>query len=571
MLQELSIKNFAIIDDLRIRFSDGFTVLSGETGSGKSIIINAVNLLLGSRATPQLIRTGADQAELEVLFAVMPESHAAKRMNDQNLDAADGLLIRRIISKNDRHRVYINNRLSTMQALKDITQNIASISGQHAHQGLLKEDQQLRIIDQFGDLLALRGRVYDYYHQITPLIKERESLEALKNKQQEHRDLLAFQLKEIQDAGLTPGEDLQLEQEAQKLRHAETLYESVYSSLETLYDAPGAVVEKLMEVGKGIDQVSSIDHALAKQKNALNDAAYTVEAVVEELRAYLKQIQMDEKRLEEVEARLDMLRRLKRKYGGSLDAVKARAAAIEKELQEVQNLSDKIIDVENRLAALHHAAGKTVEELSLKRQEAAGRLSRRAEAELASLKMVHTKFRIAFDPIPADANTSPYLVQQLRMITDNGVDRVTFMIAPNVGEALKPMSDIASGGELSRIVLALKVILAGTESVETVVFDEVDAGIGGEVAEVVGKKLDQLAQTHQIICITHLPQIAKFAGHHFRITKHVRAGRTETSLERLHHEARVREIARMLSGEKITSKTLAHAREMVAGDSTGDA
>jgi DNA repair protein RecN (Recombination protein N) len=266
-----------------------------------------------------------------------------------------------------------------------------------------------------------------------------------------------------------------------------------------------------------------------------------------------------------------MLRRLKRKYGGSLDAVKARAAAIEKELQEVQNLSDKIIDVENRLAALHQAAGKTVEELSLKRQEAAGRLSRRAEAELASLKMVHTKFRIAFDPIPADANTSPYLVQQLRMITDNGVDRVTFMIAPNVGEALKPMSDIASGGELSRIVLALKVILAGTESVETVVFDEVDAGIGGEVAEVVGKKLDQLAQTHQIICITHLPQIAKFAGHHFRITKHVRAGRTETSLERLHHEARVREIARMLSGEKITSKTLAHAREMVAGDSTGDA
>jgi DNA repair protein RecN (Recombination protein N) len=563
MLQELSIKNFAIIDDLRIQFSNGFSVLSGETGSGKSIIINAVNLLLGSRATTRLIRTGADQAELEALFAVLPGSLTAKIMHAQDHDASEGLLIRRIVSRNERHRVYINGRLSTMQALKDITYNIASISGQHAHQGLLKEDQQLLIIDQFGDLLPQRKQVFSCYHQILPLIKELEALEALKKMQGEHLDLLRFQQKEIQAAGITPGEDTQLEQEVQKLKHAETLYENTYHSLEMLYDSPGAVVEKLMEVGKGLDQISSIDGTLNQQKKALNDAAYNIEAVVEELRVYLQQIQPDEKRLETVEERLDMLRKMKRKYGGSLEDVQKREIEIEKELQQVQNISNKISETEKALLDLQKKAGKMSEDLSGKRHHAATRLSHRVEAELASLKMADTKFRITFSPIPADSGASTFLTQKNRMITEIGFDRVMFMIAPNVGEALKPMTEIASGGELSRIVLALKVILAGTESVATVVFDEVDAGIGGEVAEVVGKKLDQLARVHQIICITHLPQIAKFASHHFRISKHVTAGRTETAIEQLDDKARIHEIARMLGGEKITPKTLAHAKEMV--------
>jgi DNA repair protein RecN (Recombination protein N) len=563
MLQEISIKNFAIINDLRIHFSDGFSVLSGETGSGKSIIINAVNLLLGSRTTAGLIRTGEDQAELEALFVILPESPTAKMMHEQEVDASEGLLIRRIISRNERHRVYINGRLSTMQTLKDITQNIASISGQHAHQGLLREDQQLLIIDQFGDLLSLRRQVFSCYHQILPLIKELEALNDLKKRQGEHLDLLRFQQKEIQAAGILPGEEIQLEQEAQKLKYAETLYDRIYNSLEMLYDAPGAVVERLMEVSKGIDQISSIDNTLRPQTKALNDATYNIEAVVEELRVYLQQIQPDEKRLESIEERLDMLRKLKRKYGGTLEAVQQRGTAIKEELQQVQNISEKISETEKTLLSLQNKAGQLSAELSAKRHDAATRLSRKVEAELASLKMANTKFMISFDPILADSGASTFLMQKNRMITESGFDRVMFMIAPNLGEALKPMSEIASGGELSRIVLALKVILAGTEAVETVVFDEVDAGIGGEVAEVVGKKLDQIAKIHQIICITHLPQIAKFARHHFRISKHVRAGRTETDIEELGNEERIHEIARMLGGEKITPKTIAHAREMM--------
>jgi DNA repair protein RecN (Recombination protein N) len=566
MLQELSIKNFAIIDDLRIRFSDGLIVLSGETGSGKSIIINAVNLLLGSRASAQLIRTGAEQAELEALFQVAPNSRAARRMQQQDFDPAEGLLIRRIISRNDRHRVYINGRISTMQVLKEMTQNLASISGQHAHQGLLREDRQLLIIDQFGELLPIRRRVKAYHQQIAPLVIELESLMTLKNKQSDHMDLLQFQQKEILAAGITPGEDAKLEQEAQMLKHAETLYECVHNSLETLYDAPGAVVEKLMEVSKDISRIVSIDATLKDQATALNDAAFALEALVDDLRSYSEHIQMDEKRLETVEARLDALNKLKRKHGGSLDAVLARGEAIQTELQTVENLSDQIAGVEKALSELQEKASNACEELSAKRHTAAEQLCKKAEKELASLKMETTTFSVMFDSVAADRQANPYLVWQNRLMTESGMDRAAFMIAPNVGEALKPMADIASGGELSRIVLALKVILAGTESVETIVFDEVDAGIGGEVAAVVGKKLNQLSKTHQVICITHLPQIAKFARHHFRIDKKIRAGRTTATIEQLDSESRIQEIARMLGGEKITAKTLAHAKELVMSD-----
>jgi len=566
MLQELSIKNFAIIDDLRIRFSDGLIVLSGETGSGKSIIINAVNLLLGSRASTQLIRTGAEQAELEALFEIVPKSRAARRMQQQDFDPAEGLLIRRIISRNDRHRVYINGRLSTMQVLKEMTQNLASISGQHAHQGLLKEDRQLRIIDQFGELLPIRRRVQEYHQQIMPLIEELASLIALKNRQSDHMDLLQFQQKEIQAASITPGEDAKLEQEAQMLKHAETLYECVHDSLEMLYDAPGAVVEKLMAVGKDMDRFASIDVSLKDQADVLKNAAFAIEAVVDDLRSYAQHIQMDEQRLETVQARLDALNKLKRKYGDSLEAVLARGESIQTELQTVENLSEQIAKVEKALSELQEKAGNACEELSARRHTAAEQLCREAEKELASLKMEATTFSVRFDTVAADNQANPYLVWQNRLMTESGMDRAAFMIAPNVGEALKPMADIASGGELSRIVLALKVILAGTESVETIVFDEVDAGIGGEVAAVVGTKLNHLSKTHQVICITHLPQIAKFARHHFRIDKKVCAGRTATTIEHLNSESRIQEIARMLGGEKITAKTLAHAKELVMSD-----
>jgi len=563
MLRELSIRNFAIIDDLQISFSEGLAILSGETGAGKSIIINAVNLLLGSRATVKLIRTGYETAELEALFQIKKQSPIAKIMKDNGYNPEEGLLIRRIISRKDRHRIYINGRFTTIGILNLITENLGSISGQHAHQGLLKEDQQLAIIDQFGGLTAVRGKVSRCFHEIVPLIRKLNGLKHKRDRQAEHIQLLEFQQKEIRQVSVTLGEDTALEQERTRLKNSEALFEAVQGSIEMLYDSQGAAVEDLLAVKKDLERASTIDPLLGPKAERIAEAAFHLEDVADELRTYLKNIQMDESRMDTVEARLDILVKLKRKYGGSLEAVLLRLESIDHELSKMGNLSEDIADTEEKLFELHGKLTELAHKLSRDRKETAKTLAQKVEKELTSLKMPHTKFKISFRTLPADEDAAPYLTIEEQTVFETGIDQATFRIAPNVGEPLKPLPSIVSGGELSRVVLALKAILAETEAVETIVFDEVDAGIGGSVAEVVGKKLSSLARHHQVICITHLPQIAKFGDHHFRISKRVSDGRTSTTIKRLSETERVKEIARMLGGEKITRATLDHAHEML--------
>ena len=563
MLKELSIRNFAIIDDLHIDFSDGLTILSGETGAGKSIILNAVNLLLGSRASAELVRTGAGSAELEALFQISSTSSVAQIMSANGYDPGEELLIRRLISRSDSNRVYVNGRLATIGLLTAITENLASISGQHAHQGLLKEDQHLLILDQFGGLTAQRREVYDDYHQILPLIDKLNSLNSTRQRQDEHRELLEFQRNEITATGLAPGEDAELEQERLRLKNAEALYQTVYSSIEELYGASGSVIERLSEVKKNLENAGRIDSTLKTKAETLTSASFQIEDLADELRSHLNLIQKDDQRLEAVEERLDVLNKLKRKYGGSLEAVSSQLETIEAELSEVENIGKQIGKVEEQLIKLHDQLARRALKLSQKRNETAKDLARKVVEELGSLKMPQTEFQAILYPLAADEKTNPYLTAKNYCMTESGIDRASFMIAPNPGEELKPLASIASGGELSRVVLALKAILAESDAVETIVFDEVDAGIGGGTAEVVGRKLSDLARHHQIICITHLPQIAKFGEHHFRISKHVNGGRTKTAIQPLSGEDRYKEIARMLGGEKITQTTLDHARELM--------
>ena len=563
MLKELSIKNFTIIENLHICFSDGLTILSGETGAGKSIIINAVNLLLGSRASTKLIRTGAETAELEALFKITPESRAFKILDEQGCKASEELLIRRIISSVDRHRIYINGHLATIQMLSRLTENMTSISGQHAHQGLLKEDFQLMIIDQFGSLTPVRAKIYRLFHEIVPLIQKLRKLNNIRDRQAEHINLLEFQKKEILDASIKPGEDASLEQERIRLKNGEELYSAVYSSIEELYSANGAVVERLVEVKKNLDKATAIDPELTSKAKELSEATFRIEDIAEELRTYLKIIPSDDKRLEEVESRMDILTRMKRKYGGTIEAVISHLETIDQELSGIENISGQINDIETKLSELHGELSGLSLDLSSKRSQTAKLLAKKVEKELVSLRMSGSKFKISLQTIPASDTSDPHLVVKGNTINETGIDQANFLIAPNVGEDLKSMASIASGGELSRIVLALKAILAEKGSVETVVFDEVDAGIGGSVAEAVGGKLSKLARYHQIICITHLPQIAKFGDNHFSITKNVSHGRTITSIRPLSEEDRIKEIARMLGGMEITKTTLDHAREML--------
>jgi DNA repair protein RecN (Recombination protein N) len=563
MLKELSIRNFAIIDDLHMRFEAGLTVLTGETGAGKSIIINAVNLILGSRASTDMIRTGADAAELEALFDIRDDSAAGRSAAQMGYDLAEGLLVRRVISRSEGNRVYVNGRLATLQVLTAVTENLASISGQHAHQGLLKEDQHLLILDQFAGLLPQRAAVSALYHEILPQLKQLRELAARQARQAELTELLQFQCREIEAAAIQPGEDQDLEQERARLKNAGSLYGAVHSGLDALYSGPGSAVERLTEVHRSLEKMSRIDPLLAPQSEACADIAYRIEDVVDRLRAYLKSVETNEGRLDAVEARLDLLNRLKRKHGGSLAAVREKLAQSTAELAAIEHISAEIAAAEARLAELHAQAATQASRLSKKRKEAAQRFTAHVAAELAKLRMAGTEFGVQLTAPPADDQTDAHLMVNSIALSESGIDRALFTIAPNVGETLKPLAAIASGGELSRVVLALKSILAHTESVGTIVFDEVDAGIGGAVAEVIGRKLADLAHRHQVICITHLPQIAKFGIHHFRISKQIVNGRTRTVITPLSADGRTREIARMLGGEKITRVTLEHAKELL--------
>ncbi|MFP4388420.1 MAG: DNA repair protein RecN [Desulfococcaceae bacterium] len=563
MLRELSIRNFAIIDDLRIGFDDGLTILSGETGAGKSIIINAVNLLLGSRATASFVRTGAESAELEAFFDIPPDSEAAKIMAENELDPAEGLLVRRIIAVNNRHKIYINNRLSTIRLLAEITENLASISGQHAHQGLLDESGHLDILDQFGDLLPIRQRVKDRFAAVQPLISRLEKLRRTRERQAEQMELLSFQQSEIEAAAIQPNEDEALERELSILKNGEMLFEAVHGAVEALYASPGAVVERMVEIRKSLEKAGEVDSALQPAAEGLADAAFRVEDIVETLRGYIDQIETDDSRMATVEERLAALKKLKKKYGGSLESVQAHLESVKRRLSEVENIDDEIAAAETKLDGARRDLLTTAEKLSSQRAKVAKSLGAKVESELASLRMADSRFTVALAPIPARDAAGPWLIDGDRAISETGLDRAAFQIAPNVGEALKPLSEIASGGELSRVVLALKAILAAIDAVGTVIFDEVDAGIGGGTAEIVGRKIAALSAHHQVLCITHLPQIARFGDHHFRIEKSVSKGRTRTDIAPLSHEERVNELARMLGGVELTPATLEHAREMV--------
>ncbi|MBW1893086.1 MAG: DNA repair protein RecN [Deltaproteobacteria bacterium] len=563
MIRELAIKNFAIIEDLRISFKEGLTVLSGETGAGKSIIINAVNLLLGKRASADMIRTGSDTAELEAAFLIPTQSVAAKIMKEFGFDPSEGLIVRRIISDNNRHKIYINGRLATVQQLTSITENLTSISGQHAHQGLLNEDQHLLILDQFGGLISLRGKIAKNYHTLVPLIKKLKELNDVKDRQDNQLALLEFQKQEIENADLAPNEDKELELERTRLKNSEHIFRSVSQCVELLYDAPGAVAEKLSEVRKTIEKTSSIDPGLLHLCEDAGDAYARIEDITGGLRSYLVTIQMDEARLDTIEERMDQIQKLKKKYRGSLEAISFYLETIKKQLGGLENLEEEISTTATALQACYDTMIILAKDLSKKRKQAALKFSKKVEKELADLKMPGTEFKVKVHPVHAGKNTNPYLSIDEMALDETGFDRAVLLIAPNVGEDMKPLATIASGGELSRVVLALKAIIAKTDSLETVVFDEVDAGIGGGTAEVVGKKLSALSKYHQIICITHLAQIAKFGSNHFKISKSILGGRTRTEIEPLDKKERVKELARMMGGEKITTATMDHARELL--------
>jgi len=562
MLAQLVITDFAIIDSLSTSFSGGLNILSGETGAGKSIIINAANLILGGRASPDLIRTGANRAVVEALFHLPLQSPLSSVLKEMDIPFNGELLIKRAISKQGKSKVWINGTLATLQMISKIGPHLISVSGQNEHQLLLKPDSHLFILDDFGGLTKDRIVLNELYHDYYSLKEKTESLRTHLKEEAERRELTQFQIKEIEEAKLVPGEDTELEAEKSRLIHVERLIDIAFHGYQALYEKDESVLSILSVLAKNMDKGVTIDHRLEHFKKQLESTQAQLEDVALELRDFYSQLKDDPKRLEEVEERLQLIKRLKKKYGSSIESIlsfKEELSQKEYQLtQKKEELKRLEIQIEKKGEHLLNQATK----LSLKRHEIAKEFEKKVEEELHLLDMAGTRFQIKFISNESGGPISADMVDST--LTADGLDVVEFMISPNVGEDLRPLAKIASGGELSRIMLALKTILARSGLVETLVFDEIDSGIGGATAAVVGEKLRSLANYHQILGITHLPQIASCGEKHFLVEKRVSKGRTRSFISLLDRKSRINEIARLLGGRTISEKTLAHAREMLS-------
>jgi DNA repair protein RecN (Recombination protein N) len=565
MLNELAIKKFAIIEDIRISFHSGLNVLTGETGAGKSIIIQAVSLLLGARASADLVRTGEDAAELEAGFDIAPDSEPAQLLTEQGMDPREGLIIRRVIHRSGTSRVFVNSRQSTLEFLKQVTGNLAGISSQHAHQGLLRDDNHLDILDEFAGTRSLRREVTDLYRRLVPLNRQIQEMEAEKRRRETEKDLIQFQVDEIQNAAIQSNEDEHLEHRKQVLANAARIFEAVNGAVHQVYDREGSVVEQLAGLMSGISRFRDADPALAAAADRLDAVILDLQDITHTLRDYALTIDLDPESLDTVDQRLDLISKLKRKYGGSLDTLFARYRELEQQLDQTLNMDRQIQERIQEKKELETRLIQKAATLSDLRQKAASRLAGLAGDELAALEMDKARFQVEIHQEDGDPSRD-ICTRSGHKLTAAGADRVRFLLSPNPGEAPKPLAKIASGGELSRIVLALKAVLSKTQSFETLIFDEVDAGIGGATSDKVGQKLFALADRHQVICITHLAQIARYGRHQFRIAKQVVNGRTCTDIIPLTTlEDRIDEIARMLGGTRITPATRAHARELLTG------
>lgn len=566
MLQELRIENFAIIDRLTLSFSNGLNILSGETGAGKSIIVGALSLLLGGRASPEMIRSSEDEATVEVVFDADSASLISDQLEARGIRTDECLLLKRIVCRSAKSRAFINGSLATLQMLNEVGINLISISGQHENQTLLQVDKHVDLLDEFADLASFREEMECRYKDYLDVSQRLDALKALESKKDERKELLRFQIKEIEDAQLKMDEEEQHREEREMIRHAQRLIELTEPAYDTIYQNQGSATERLREALAKLKGVVAIDESTTPFCEALETALYQIEDVAHMLKEYMRRIDFNSGRLEDVEMRLDEISKLKKKYGESIEEVIHYQMRAKKELGQIESNEEEQGKLEKKLKEIECKMINVAATLSEKRAQAAQTLKTKVEDELRSLGMKKTVFEVKNEREKEETKDSirgGVCIDGFK-VTEKGLDAIEFLICPNPGEDLRPLAKIASGGELSRIVLALKRIITQKKGSATIVFDEVDSGIGGATAEVVGSTLKAISRQQQILCITHLPQIATFADNHQSIFKKVLKGRTNTFVRTLHSQKeREEEIARMLGGTTITTRTREHAREML--------
>jgi DNA repair protein RecN (Recombination protein N) len=563
MLRELRIKNFAVIDQVALELGPGLNVLTGETGAGKSIILNALGLISGGRVTSDVIRHNEEEATVEALFEDVPE-WVKQKLQGAGYGIDDQLIIKRVMSRSGKNRIYLGGSLSPLNLLSDIGHSMVHIYGQHEHHTLLKPETHVGLLDAFGGIAAEADAMSQKFHSLVAaaqhLLKAREILDTGKKE----KELLTAQAEEIAKARLKPGEEEELQGKKNILMHAEKLYQGCLEGEELLYEGENALVSRLGRYGSKLRELASIDDGLRPTVELLESALAQLEEANAGLRRYAERVHFEPGALEQLEDRLAEIHRLKRKYSGAVEEILGMQAQAERELQALDRGEEEIPALEKSFESARQAAWEAAGALSIKRQRVAKRFKKEMEKEAKQLGMPDTLFEVRFLDLPEDEDAPPFVIGG-KKITALGIDQVEFYFSPNRGEPPKPLARIASGGELSRLMLAIKSLALTAGESPTLLFDEVDAGIGGAVAEIVGKKLKQVAGSHQILCVTHLPQIAALAESHHIVRKEVVKDRTSTTVDKLKEGERIEEVARMLGGLRITERTRRHAEEMVRG------
>jgi DNA repair protein RecN (Recombination protein N) len=554
MIKFFRINNIALVSEARLELADGLTLLTGETGAGKSILIDALGLLLGSRASPELIRSGEDQAVVE---GALEFEGAGRLLAEHGLpDEGDEVVIRREIHATGKGRATVNGALVTVGVLREIANRLVTIHGQHEPQGLLDPELHLLLLDRHAGVAHVE--VASLFRRLREIDAALEALRKDRRDWERRREMLEFQANEIEQAGLQANEEETLRAEKSVQANAGRLATLGSEAYALLFEEDGAALGRLAQVYKRVEELAAIDPRFADFAGARGSVLAPLEDLSYFLRDYQDGLQVTPGRLDEIEARLALIERLKKKYGSSVEEVAAFAARCREELGPSGSAEEREKALVAERADVARRYFQKASELSKKRRTAARDLQKKVEAELAQLAMERTRFRVQFEPDlpPADGTDASSW-------SERGLEQAEFLLSPNPGEDLRPLARIASGGEMSRILLALNAASGLEAAGKTLVFDEVDSGIGGRVAEVVGRKLRSLAERHQVLCVTHLPQIAALAQSHFCVSKRVEKNRTIAEVRALDGEGRIEEVARMLGGETLTETTRRHAREMV--------
>lgn len=563
MLLELSIKNFAVIKEITIPFHKGLTILTGETGAGKSILIDAIGLLLGGRGSSDYIRHGCKKAEIEGLFEFEVNSPAVKVLNEHGIEYEEHLVVvRREITEKGKSLCRINGRLIPQSIMRELGPWFITVHGQHEHHSLMQEERHIQWLDSYGEdqlqtTLKEYSRIYKRYLQLK---SELDYMSTNEREMVQRIDMLRFQWKEIVEGSLEPGEDEQLLMERKRLSGGEKMAKGIETAYYSLSGEQRGI-DWLANAIENVEPLLTYDSSLEELHKTLEEAYYQVEEVARSLRQLQDEVQFDPERLSFIESRLDEINRLKRKYGKSVDEILEYAASIEDELEKMENRENRIEELQKKVEETGQDLAIEARELSEIRKRVAMQLAFFIEKELKDLHMSRTQFEIAITREPDEKGIS--INGEKVRIHPKGIDQVEFMISPNPGEPLRPLARIASGGELSRIMLAMKTILAHSENIDTLIFDEVDTGVSGRTAQAIAEKLNRVANRRQVLCVTHLPQVASMADTHLHIVKHMGENETETRVKELNEDEKAVELARMLGGVEVTDKTLEHAKEML--------